>query len=332
MSKVTILGDGGWGTALALILARKEHETVLWGVFPNYLAEIRRRRENIKFLPGVKLPERITIVSDPEQALAGAEFVILAVPSQHLRQVCVRIKPFLPDEAVVISGTKGLEISTMKRMSEVIVEVIPSSSPAVISGPSHAEEVARGQPTTVVAAAPSPEIARRCQELLMEERFRIYTHADVVGVELGGALKNVISIAAGISDGLGFGDNTKAALLTRGMVEIVRLGVTLGAQQRTFWGLSGIGDLITSAFSPYGRNLKFGRLIGEGASPAAALAATEMVVEGYRTSSAAYRLSLRQEVDMPIVREIYRVLHENKPSLQAVHELMTRDPKDEIAY
>lgn len=330
--KTAVLGDGGWGTALATVLARKGTRVALWGPFPEYLERIRRRRENDKFLPGVPLSKGIEILPELKEVLSEAAFVIVATPSQFVRSTCSRARPFLSPGTVIISGAKGLESETLKRMSEVITESVPGFPVAVISGPSHAEEVARNQPATVVAAAADPAVANRCQELLIDEMFRIYTHEDVLGVELSGALKTVISIAAGISDGLGFGDNTKSALLTRGMVEIARLGTAMGADPLTFWGLSGIGDLMTSGFSPYGRNLQFGRMIGKGTPPARALAATEMVIEGYRTAAAAWLLGRREKVELPIINEIYLVLYENKPPLQAVHDLMTREPKDETIF
>lgn len=329
--KVTVLGDGGWGTALALLLGRKGIGVELWGAFPGYVDEVRRSRRNRKFLPGIHLPDSIRVTSDINRALRGSSEVILAVPSQHVRAVCGKAAPFRDKDCLVISATKGLEMESGKRISEVIGEIWGPCRLAVISGPSHAEEVARGLPTTVVAASRDHEAARRSQDLLMEERFRVYTNDDVIGVELGGAIKNVIAIAAGICDGLGFGDNTKAALLTRGMVEIARLGKAAGARPETFWGLSGIGDLIATSISPYGRNLKLGRMIGEGLSLNEALRSTDMVVEGVKTAAATYHLAAELDVEMPITREIYLVLYENKPPLVAVKDLMTREAKPEVS-
>lgn len=327
--KVTILGDGGWGTALSLLLVRKGESVTLWGAFPDYVEEVRQSRDNRKFLAGIFLPPSINLTADIGRALEGSAAVILAVPSQFVRSVCEKAIAFRGKDCLVISATKGLEMESRRRISEVIEEVWGPCRLAVISGPSHAEEVARGLPTTVVAASRDPEVARQSQELLMEERFRVYTHDDVLGVELGGAIKNVIAIAAGICDGLGFGDNTKAALLTRGMVEIARLGKAAGARPETLWGLSGIGDLIATSFSPYGRNLKLGRMIGRGFSLEEALKSTDMVVEGVKTAPAAYQLACELGVEMPITREICRVLYENKLPLDAVKDLMTREARAE---
>lgn len=329
MGKITVLGDGGWGTSLALLLSRKGAAVTLWGAFPDYVEEVSRTRRNRKFLPGIDIPPAITLASDPAQALAGARTVILVVPSQFMREVCRKIKDYLPPGCLLISAAKGLEIETLKRMSEVIGEILPGHPLVILSGPSHAEEVARSLPTTVVAASTEEALARQAQKLLMTDRFRVYTHDDVPGVEIGGATKNVIAIAAGICDGLKFGDNTKAALLTRGMVEISRLGVAMGARAETFWGLSGIGDLIATSFSPFGRNLRLGRMIGEGRTLKKVLAASEMVVEGVQTARAAYLLGKRYRVELPITREIYQVLYEDKSPLQAVTTLMTRLPKSE---
>lgn len=327
--KVCILGDGGWGTALSLLLQRKGMQVSLWGAFPEYLEEVARSRINRKFLPLVSLPPEILLTSDLEEALERAVTVILAVPSQYLRRVCRRAAPFLPAGGLVVSAAKGLELDTGKRMSEVIGEELKTDAIAVLSGPSHAEEVARNLPTAVVAASAQSAFARRAQELLMDERFRIYTHDDVTGVELGGAIKNVIAIAAGLSDGFRLGDNTKAAILTRGMVEIARLGTALGGRIETFWGLSGIGDLIATSCSPYGRNWRLGRLIGEGLALEKALTSTEMVCEGVRASAAVRDLAARAGVEMPIAGDVYRVLYEGKPPLQAVKDLMTREAKAE---
>ncbi len=329
MDKITVLGDGGWGTSLALLLNRKGEEVTLWGAFPDYLEEVSRTRRNRKFLPGIDIPPDITLTSDPGLALADAGTVLLVVPSQFMKEVCRKIKGYLPSDCLLISATKGIEMNSLKRMSEVIGEILTGRSLVVLSGPSHAEEVARSLPTTVVAAAGKETYARQAQSLLMTDRFRVYTHDDVIGVEMGGATKNVIAIAAGICDGLKFGDNTKAALLTRGMVEISRLGVAMGARAETFWGLSGIGDLIATSFSPFGRNLRLGKMIGEGRTLKEALASSEMVVEGVKTARAAYHLGKQYRVELPITREIYQVLYEDKSPLQAVTTLMTRLPKSE---
>jgi glycerol-3-phosphate dehydrogenase (NAD(P)+) len=326
---VCVLGDGGWGTALALLIQRKGLRVSLWGAFPDYIEEVARTRVNRKFLPQAPIPEEIRLTSDLGEALDRASTVIFAVPSQYLRQVCRRAAPLIRPDCLAVSAAKGLEIDTRKRMSEVLREELKTDTIAVISGPSHAEEVARNLPAAVVAASARPAAARRAQELLMDERFRIYTLDDVVGVEMGGAIKNVIAIAAGISDGFRLGDNTKAAILTRGMVEIARLGTALGGKIETFWGLSGIGDLIATSCSPYGRNWRLGRLIGEGLALDKALSSTEMVCEGVRSSAAVRDLSARAGVEMPIAGDVYRVLYEGKPPLRAVKDLMTREAKTE---
>ncbi len=288
-----------------------------------------RTRENRKFLPGIRIPPEIGLTADIEEALSEADAIIFAIPSPYLRDVCRIARPFILPDSLVISTTKGLERVSLKRMSVVIREAAGVHHPVALSGPSHAEEVAREMPTSVVVASSDTQAAVRARELLMERRFRVYTHDDLVGVELGGAVKNVIAIAAGICDGMGFGDNTKAALLTRGMVEIARFGTALGAQRTTFWGLSGMGDLIATAFSPYGRNLRFGRLIGEGMETREALRRTEMSIEGAQTAVSTYHLAQKLQIEMPITREVYCVLEEGKSPLQAVNDLMTRKPKAE---
>jgi len=328
-SKVAVLGDGGWGTALALLLHGKGEQVVLWGAFPDYVEIMSGSRENSRYLPGLELPEDLELTSDLGAALKGADAVILAVPSRHMRDVCVRAKKFFPRQALVLSAAKGLEPETLKRMSSVVAEELGLRHVGVISGPSHAEEVARGLPTTVVVACTDLDVAYRGQALLMTERFRVYSHDDQVGVEMGGVLKNVIAIAAGICDGCGFGDNTKAALLTRGVVEIARLTKALGGQAKTAWGLSGMGDLIATSFSPYGRNLRFGRLVGEGVPAEEALAGTRMVVEGASAARSVRSLAAKVEVEMPIVEQVYAVLYQNKPASAAARDLMTRDPKGE---
>lgn len=327
--KTAILGDGGWGTALSLLLHRKGIPVTVWGAFPDYIEEVARTRENRKFLPGFRIPPEVKFTGDIEEALSDIDAIIFAIPSAYLRDVCRMARPFIPPGSLIISAAKGLERVSLKRMSEVIRETAGGRHPVALSGPSHAEEVARKMPTSVVVASIDTQAAVRARELLMEQRFRVYTHDDLIGVELGGAAKNVIAIAAGICDGMGFGDNTKAALLTRGMVEIARFGVALGAQRETFWGLSGIGDLIATAFSPYGRNLRFGRLVGEGMEPREALRTTEMVVEGAPTAVSIHHLARKLRVEMPIIREVFCVLEEGKPPIQAVSDLMTRRPKAE---
>lgn len=328
--RVAILGDGGWGTALAILLSKKGYEVGLWGVFADYIALLKRERENVKFLPKVRIPDEISISSDLAEVIYDVGLVVLAIPSHFMRQVVRQLKGFDMADPIVLSVAKGIENETLMRMSEVIAEEIKPAKVAVLSGPSHAEEVAQGIPTTVVASSSDGGVSKDVQGIFMSERFRVYTSPDVIGVELGGALKNIIAIAAGISDGLGFGANTKAALLTRGMVEITRLGVKMGADPTTFKGLSGIGDLITTCISPYGRNRRVGALIAKGRRLDQILAEMEMVAEGIRTAKSAWALAQKYHVEMPITREVYLVLYEGKEPRRAVSDLMMREPKPEL--
>jgi glycerol-3-phosphate dehydrogenase (NAD(P)+) len=327
--KIAVLGDGGWGTTLAILLHHKRHTVSLWGNFPDYISYLRDKRENIKFLPGVPIPKDLTITDSLEEASTGAEVIVVAVPSQYLRNVLSSIKPPRAPQAVVVNVAKGIENNTLMRMSEVIADVWGGVKAVTLSGPSIANEVAKGFPTTVVASSGDEARAKSIQDIFRTASFRVYTSTDVVGVELGGSLKNIIAIAAGINDGLGFGTNSKAALLTRGLVEIMRLGVALGAKRETFGGLSGIGDLITTCISPYGRNRWFGEQIGKGKQSDKIQKETEMVVEGIATTQSAYELARKHDVEMPITEQIYQILYHNKDPKKAVVELMTREPKAE---
>lgn len=330
--RVTILGDGGWGTALAIVLSDHGADVRLWGHDANYCAEMQRTRRNPKFLPGVDLPESVAVTGDLKTALGQADVVFSVIPTPFLRTILERVKPHYRAGTPIVSATKGISTDSLKRPTEILAEVLGDVPIVVVSGPSHAEEVARRMPTTVVAASSDLGLARRIQDLLATERFRVYTHGDIVGVELGGALKNVISIAAGIVDGLGFGDNTKAALLTRGIVEMSRLGEALGGQRVTFFGLSGIGDLITSTVSPHGRNRMVGYRIGRGERLEDILAGMLMVAEGVKTSIAVKKLAMKQKAEMPICNEVYNVLFEGKDPGKAVRDLMTRQLKDEVDW
>lgn len=330
--RVAVIGDGGWGTTLAILLSKKGFGVSIWGAFPDYVEILRGAGENVKFLPGVKIPVEIEITSSIEEALSGRRVVILAVPSQFLRGVLARLKTVDPAGKIFVSVIKGIENQTLKRMSEIVGEVMGCLPLVVLSGPTIALEVANGAPATIVAASEGPDLASAAQELFMTERFRVYTSSDVIGVELGGALKNIIAIAAGTSDALGFGTNAKAALLTRGIVEIVRLGQAMGAKPQTFYGLSGLGDLTTTCISPYSRNRWLGQEIGKGKRLADVLKKTDMVVEGVATAKSAYDLSKKYKVEMPITTEIYRVLYENKDPRVAVRDLMTRSPKAEKEF
>ena len=329
INKIAVIGDGGWGTTLAILLSRKGCEVTIWGAFPDYIGILRNNRENIKYLPGVKIPETIKITSDMDEAVAGKDIVILAIPSQFMRGTITRLKMSALSNRIFVSVAKGIENKTLKRMSEVIKEVLGELPLVILSGPTIALEVANGIPTTIVASSEDSSLAKRIQDTFMTERFRVYTNSDVTGVELGGSLKNIIAIAAGASDAMGFGTNAKAALLTRGLAEMARLGVAMAAKRETFYGLSGLGDLMTTCISQYSRNRWLGEEIGRGKKLKDVLKETEMVVEGVATTKSAYELSKRYNVDMPIAQEIYNVLYESKDPKTAVRDLMVRSPKVE---
>lgn len=325
-----VLGDGAWGTAIALLLSgRPEHRVRLWSARAENGRLLRERRENVRLLPGVPIPEDILLTTDLGEAVTGAEAWIIAIPTVYLRQTLVRFTSVLPCTRPVLSLAKGLENETFLRPTEIIRELLGADTVGVLSGPSHAEEVSRGLPATLVAASEDGDFARWVQARFRTDRFRVYTNADVVGVELAGALKNVIGIAAGICDGLALGDNAKSALLTRGLVEIARFGVALGAEQPTFYGLAGLGDLVTTCISRHGRNRRVGERLGSGEHIDAILASMEMVAEGVFTTRSVYEKATRMGVDMPITTEIYRVLYEAKSPRAAVTDLMLRDPKPE---
>lgn len=329
MPGIFFLGAGGWGTALAIMCANNGHEVTLWSPFEEQIATLRQDRENKKLLPGVRLPDGIELTTSLEQ-VGGADIVVLAVPSFAVRMTAERLHGRLLEGTVVVNVAKGLEEDSLKRLSQVIAEELPHCRVAALSGPSHAEEVSRGMPTTVVAASLSNSAALLTQDIFMNPKFRIYLNHDLVGVELGGALKNIIALAAGICDGMKLGDNTKAALMTRGMTEIARLGVALGGSTQTFAGLSGMGDLIVTCTSMHSRNRRAGIFIGEGLTAKEAIDRVGMTVEGYRTTLAAYRLSKTVGVEMPIVNECYQVLYEDKDPHKAIGDLMMRQRKHEI--
>ncbi len=334
--RVGVFGGGGWGTALALILDSRDHEVRLWVYEQDETERMVRMRENATFLPGVPIPERILITNSVAEAARGAEMIVLATPTKALRQVAQRLlaeagADVSAAQAVVI-GSKGLEPKTMLRMSEVLSEVLPGPSAprlVVLTGPSHAEEVSRRVPTAVVAASAIPAPAMLVQGAFSTESFRVYTNDDVTGVEIAAALKNVVAIAAGICDGLGFGDSTKGALLTRGLVEISRLGEALGARASTFSGLAGMGDLIATATSRHSRNRRLGEAIGKGMKLEEALAASRMVVEGVGTAHAAVDLARRHGVELPIAEQVRAILYDDKSATTAIRELLTRDLKAE---
>jgi glycerol-3-phosphate dehydrogenase (NAD(P)+) len=322
---IAVLGAGAWGTAVAVLLSQNvRHRVRLWCAQPQHFPELSASRENAKFLPGVAIPEAVEIVADFAATVAGADLCVAAVPTVYLRAAFAPHAGTLPAGVPVLSLAKGVENATFLRPTEILGEVFGSERLAVLSGPSHAEEVSRGMPTSVVAASEDTQLARDVQRWFSTERFRVYTNADVVGVEIAGALKNVIGIAAGICDGLGFGDNAKSALLTRGLAEMARFGVALGAEHATFFGLAGVGDLMTTCVSPHGRNRRVGLRLAAGESLDAILASSPMVAEGVYTTKSVYERTRRMGVDMPILGEVYRVLYEGKPPRQAVGDLMLR--------
>ncbi|MBN2103172.1 NAD(P)H-dependent glycerol-3-phosphate dehydrogenase [bacterium] len=331
-SEVGILGAGGWGTALAIALAHNHHDVTLWEFNPKIKAQLEATRENSVFLPGISIPEDIKITQDLTVAVQDKAFVVIALPSHVIRSVAEKCQPILSDQCILVSGSKGLENMTWKRISEILLESLPNLTPdrvVVLSGPSHAEELARKRPTVIVAASEGDISSREVQKLFMSPFFRIYTSDDVIGVELGGALKNVIAIAAGIIDGLELGDNLKAALINRGLVEITRLGTALNANSMTFAGLSGMGDLIVTCTSRHSRNRFVGEEIARGKGLRQILKEMVMVAEGVRTTQSALDLSLHHKIDMPITTEVFHVLFEDKSPRQAVSDLMTRTAKAE---
>lgn len=331
-SKIGILGAGGWGTALGLSLHHNGHEVTLWEFEPKTALQLEMKRENVMFLPGISIPEEIIITSDLKSAVVNKEFIVIALPSHVVRKVACQLGSLVSENVIFISGSKGIENMTWKRMSEVLLESVSNvtiNQIVVLSGPSHAEELARKNPTVVVAASDHAKASQKVQQIFMSPFFRIYTSDDVIGVELGGALKNVIAIAAGIVDGLGLGDNLKAALINRGLVEMTRLGTVMGADPLTFAGLSGMGDLIVTCTSRHSRNRYVGEQIGKGESLRNVLDKMVMVAEGVRTTQSALDLSLHHKIDMPITSEVFHVLFEEKDPRVAVTDLMTRVPKSE---
>lgn len=331
MRTIAVLGAGGWGTSLAILLHDNGHDVHLWEFFPERAQELQRARENVLFLPGVPIPRKIAITTDIKEALNEASLIVFALPSHLIRTLAKQVAPRLTGQAIAVNVAKGLEKETLKRMSQVLQEEFPRGTQiATLSGPSHAEEVSRDIPTAVVVASPHESLNRQVQMAFMSTHFRVYTNDDIVGVELAGSLKNVVAIAAGICDGLNYGDNTKGALLTRGLAEISRLGVVMGARARTFAGLSGMGDLITTCMSKHSRNRYVGEQIGRGKKLSQILSSMEMVAEGVNTTQSARLLAKDKGVEMPITEQVYQVLFENKAPRQAVNDLMNRVAKAEI--
>jgi glycerol-3-phosphate dehydrogenase (NAD(P)+) len=328
--RFAILGAGAWGTALAVHLAKDpEHRVCLWSARPENARLLVEKRENVRLLPGVPIPPSVVLTSDAAEAAADANLVLVAIPTAFLRATLQRVRSALPVDTPVLSLVKGLEIDTFLRPTEIVRQVLGSRHVAVLSGPSHAEEVSRGMPTSLVVASTDLELARWIQERVSGERVRVYTNPDVIGVELAGALKNIIGIAAGIGDGLGFGDNAKSALVTRGLVEMTRFGVALGAEPRTFYGLAGMGDLITTCFSPHGRNCYVGECLARGETLTDLQQRMTMIAEGIYTTRSVYEKSTKMGIDMPITTEVYCVLYERKDPSAAVNDLMLRESTSE---
>lgn len=327
MSRIAFLGSGGFGIALAILAQKQGHEVIVWSAFEEEIALLKRDREHKKLLPGVKIDESIEFVTDIS-AIAGSEFVFFAIPSAFVRKIARLSSPYISKETIVVNVGKGLEGGSLKRLSAVLGEELRDSPIVILSGPSHAEEVALDMPTTVVAACERREYAERVQEEISGAAFRVYVSDDVIGCELGGALKNIIALCAGICDGMGYGDNTKAALMTRGITEITRLGVALGANFDTFAGLTGIGDLIVTCTSMHSRNRRAGILIGQGVAPADAVAKIG-TVEGYSCAKAAWELCTKVGIDMPITEQLYSILYDGKDVKQALSALMERPRKAE---
>lgn len=329
MAKTSVIGSGSWGTALARVLSQNGHEVTLWSRREEEAQMLDQERENRSKLPGVKLPDSIICTTDLELAVKGKDLIVLATASPSIRSMAQKMTPYVTEGQLIVDVSKGIEEKSLMILTDVITQEIPWCRAAVLSGPSHAEEVGREIPTTVVAGAKDKETAEYIQNLFMNQYFRVYTSPDMLGIELGGALKNVIALAAGAADGLGCGDNTKAALITRGIAEMSRLGVAMGGHIETFHGLAGIGDLIVTCASMHSRNRRAGILLGQGKTMQEAMEEVKMVVEGVNSAKAAKTLADQYQVDMPIVQEVYRVLFEDKPAKEALADLMLRDKKIE---
>ncbi|KGP93142.1 glycerol-3-phosphate dehydrogenase [Pontibacillus chungwhensis BH030062] len=333
MANVAVLGAGSWGTALSIVLADNHHEVRLWTHRAEQANDINESHTNKKYLKEVSLPESIVAYTDLKQAVQDVTAVVLVVPTKAIRDVCKQLREVLDHKVTLIHATKGIDPDSLKRVSEIITEEMPSDyydDVVVLSGPSHAEEVGLRQPTTVTVSSETMKTAELAQDLFINEHFRVYTNPDIVGVELGGALKNIIALGAGISDGLGYGDNAKAALITRGLAEIARLGTSMGSSPLTFAGLTGVGDLIVTCTSQHSRNYRAGYMLGQGQNLEDVLEHMGMVVEGVRTTNAAYKLSKEQGVEMPITHGIEQILFQNAEPKDVVDQLMTRGRRHEM--
>ena len=329
MANVGVLGAGSWGTALSVLLSDNGHQVTVWSIDENEVKMLNEKREHELKLPGVKLPDDMVITGDLGSTIRGRDFLVLAVPSPFTRSTAKKMSPFVAEGQIIVDVAKGIEESTLMTLSRQIEQEIPQADVAVLSGPSHAEEVGRRLPTTCVIGAKTRKTAEYLQSMFISNVFRVYTSPDILGIELGGSLKNVITLAAGIADGLGYGDNTKAALITRGIAEIARLGVKMGGKIETFTGLTGIGDLIVTCASVHSRNRKAGYLIGQGMSMQEAMDEVKMVVEGVYSAKAAAKLAQKYEVSVPIVDEVNAVLFEGKSPAEAVNDLMMRESRSE---
>lgn len=329
MANVGVLGAGSWGTALSVLLTDNGHQVTVWSIDENEVTMLNEKREHELKLPGVKLPESMVITGNLEQAVKEKDFLVLAVPSPFTRSTAKKMAPYVADGQIIVDVAKGIEESTLLTLSKQIEQEIPQADVAVLSGPSHAEEVGRKLPTTCVIGAKTRKTAEYLQSMFISPVFRVYTSPDILGIELGGSLKNVIALAAGIADGLGYGDNTKAALITRGIAEITRLGVKMGGRIETFSGLTGIGDLIVTCASVHSRNRKAGYLMGQGMSMQEAMDEVKMVVEGVYSAKAAAKLAEKYGVSMPIVDEVNAVLFDGKSPAEAVNDLMMRESRSE---
>lgn len=328
---VSFLGAGSWGTALAIMLGNHGHKVCLWSALEEEVALLKTKREHVDRLPGIKLPQQVSITDSLEEALTGQDLVVFSVASPYIRKTAKQAAPFMKKGQMVVNVAKGIEEGSLSTLSDILKEELPMAEIAVLSGPSHAEEVSRGMPTTVVVGADSREAAYFVQDIFMNERFRVYTSPDVIGIELGGALKNVMALAAGVIDGLGLGDNTKAALMTRGIAEMSRLGIAMGGELATFSGLSGIGDLIVTCTSKHSRNRKAGYLIGQGKSPKEAMKEVKQVVEGVYSAKAALDLANKYQITMPIVEQVNLVLFHQKTAEKALKDLLERDKQREYS-
>ncbi len=327
---VGIIGAGSWGIALAKLLSNNGAQVTVWSILPDEIEMLKEKREHVSKLPGVILPESIQFTTDLENTVKANDVLVMAVPSTFVRGTSKKMAGFVKDGQIIVNVAKGIEEDTLMTLSDIIEEEIPNAKVAVMCGPTHAEEVGRGIPTSIVVGAKEKETADILQDLFMNEAFRVYTSPDVLGMEIGSSLKNVVALAAGIADGLGYGDNTKAALITRGIAEITRLGVKMGGSAETFAGLTGIGDLIVTCASMHSRNRRAGILIGQGKTMQEAMDEVKMVVEGVYSAKAAMQLSKKYEVELPIIEQVNSVLFENKPASEAVRDLMVRDKKVEI--